>query len=82
MIYKAKPSYKKLKDSENYNHFGSPVKHYKLLNDEARLMSLSDSANPNPSISSNFFFFSFRRIFYITINSHPREFFSLKKSMD
>ena len=34
MIYKAKPSYKKLKDSENYNHFGSPVKHYKLLNDE------------------------------------------------
>ena len=34
MIYKAKPSYKKLNDSENYNHFGSPVKHYKLLNDE------------------------------------------------
>tara|TARA_R110002020_G_scaffold221945_1_gene430187 strand:+ start:771 stop:953 length:183 start_codon:yes stop_codon:yes gene_type:complete len=34
MIYKAKPSYKKLKDSENYNHLGSPVKHYKLLNDE------------------------------------------------
>ena len=34
MIYKAKPSYKKLKDSENYNHFGSPVKHFKLLNDE------------------------------------------------
>ena len=34
MIYKAKPSYKKLKDSENYNHFGSPVKHYKLINDE------------------------------------------------
>jgi len=34
MIYKAKPSYKKLKDSENFNHFGSPVKHYKLINDE------------------------------------------------
>ena len=34
MIYKAKPSYKKLKDSENYNHFVSPVKHYKLINDE------------------------------------------------
>ena len=37
MIYKAKPSYKKLKDSENYNHFGSPVKHNKLLNDEWEL---------------------------------------------
>tara|TARA_Y100001951_G_C11230375_1_gene234241 strand:- start:242 stop:424 length:183 start_codon:yes stop_codon:yes gene_type:complete len=34
MIYKAKASYKKLKDSENYNHFGSPVKHHRLLNDE------------------------------------------------
>jgi len=34
MIYKAKTSYKKLKDSENFNHFGSPVKHNRLLNDE------------------------------------------------
>ena len=34
MIYKVKTSYKKLKDSENFNHFGSPVKHNRLLNDE------------------------------------------------
>jgi len=33
-MYKAKSSYKKLKDSENFNHFGSPVKHNKLINDE------------------------------------------------
>ena len=34
MLYKAKSSYKKLDDSENFNHFGSPVKHNKLINDE------------------------------------------------
>ena len=34
MKYKAKQSYKKLKDSENYNHYNSPVKHNKLLNNE------------------------------------------------
>ena len=34
MIYKAKQSYKKLKDSENYNHYNSPVKNNKLINNE------------------------------------------------
>jgi hypothetical protein len=31
MKYKAKDSYKKLKDSENYKSFDSPVKHNRLL---------------------------------------------------
>lgn len=31
MRVKAKKSYKDLKDSENYHAFGSPSKHFKLL---------------------------------------------------
>jgi len=31
MIYKAKETYKKLKDDENYHAFGSPSKHCRLL---------------------------------------------------
>ena len=34
MKYKAKDSYKDLKDSENYNSFDSPAKHSRLMTGE------------------------------------------------